>query len=140
MGNNPYYPDEGDIIWCVFDRDDNSEKMLSDARDLAEKAGYKIAFSNPSFEIWFLLHFHDQISEVRDCDEAIHLLKQKGRLEDYKKNRDFYEILKPLQNDAVKRAKKRIEALEADNRKIISRESNPVTTVVELVEYLNRRR
>mgnify|MGYP000766935081 CR=1 FL=1 len=22
MGNNPYYPEDGDSIWCVFDRDD----------------------------------------------------------------------------------------------------------------------
>lgn len=24
MGNNPYYPEDGDSIWCVFDRDDMS--------------------------------------------------------------------------------------------------------------------
>lgn len=25
IGYSPYYPDEGDIIWCVFDRDDNTK-------------------------------------------------------------------------------------------------------------------
>jgi hypothetical protein len=29
MGNNPFYPDDGDIIWCVFDRDDNTNEMLN---------------------------------------------------------------------------------------------------------------
>ena len=24
IGYSPYYPDEGDIIWCVFDRDDTN--------------------------------------------------------------------------------------------------------------------
>lgn len=26
---NPYYPDEGDIIWCVFDCDDNTNHMVT---------------------------------------------------------------------------------------------------------------
>ena len=28
MGNNPYYPEDGDSIWCVFDRDDNSNEVF----------------------------------------------------------------------------------------------------------------
>lgn len=28
MGNNPYYPEDGDSIWCVFNRDDNSNEVL----------------------------------------------------------------------------------------------------------------
>ena len=49
IGYSPYYPDEGDIIWCVFDRDDNTNAMLSKAKQMAIKEGYQIAFSNPSF-------------------------------------------------------------------------------------------
>ena len=37
MGNNPYYPDEGDSIWCVFDRDDNSNEVLLRAKQSATK-------------------------------------------------------------------------------------------------------
>ncbi len=140
MGNNPYYPDDGDMIWCVFDRDDNTNEMLAKARKIAAKEGYQIAFSNPSFEIWFLLHFHNQTSEVENCEAAIRLLKQKGRLESYEKNKDIYEVLKPLQDDAINRAKKRVDQLEKDHIEIISRQSNPVTTVSELVEYLNAKR
>jgi hypothetical protein len=137
MGNNPYYPDDGDIIWCVFDRDDNTNEMLAKAKRIAMKEGYQIAFSNPSFEVWFLLHFHNQTAPVEDCDAAIKLLKQKGRLEQYEKNKDVYEQLKPLQSIAIERAKKRISDLEEERQKVISRQSNPVTTVAELVEYLN---
>jgi hypothetical protein len=137
MGNNPYYPDDGDIIWCVFDRDDNTNEMLAKAKRIAMKEGYQIAFSNPSFEVWFLLHFHNQTAPVEDCDAAIKLLKQKGRLEQYEKNKDVYEQLKPLQSIAIERAKKRISDLEEERQEVISRQSNPVTTVAELVEYLN---
>ena len=49
----------------------------------------------------------------------------------------MYEQLKPLQEAAIDRAKKRVAALQAEHTEILSRESNPVTTVAELVEYLN---
>lgn len=32
MGNNPYYPEDGDMIWCVFDRDDNTNDSLLQAK------------------------------------------------------------------------------------------------------------
>lgn len=137
IGYSPYYPDEGDIIWCVFDRDDNTNAMLSKAKQMAIKEGYQIAFSNPSFEVWFLLHFNNQTTLVENCETAIKLLKKKGRLEQYEKNKEVYEQLKPLQEAAIDRAKKRVAALQAEHTEILSRESNPVTTVAELVEYLN---
>lgn len=137
IGYSPYYPDEGDIIWCVFDRDDNTNAMLSKAKQMAIKEGYQIAFSNPSFEVWFLLHFNNQTTPVENCEAVIKLLKKKGRLEQYGKNKEVYEQLKPLQEAAIDRAKKRVAALQAEHTEILSRESNPVTTVAELVEYLN---
>jgi hypothetical protein len=140
MGNNPYYPDDGDIIWCVFDRDDNTNEMLNKAKQVAIREGYQIAFSNPSFEVWFLFHYNNQTTSVENCEAAIKLLKQKGRLEQYEKNKDVYEMLKPLQATAIERVKKRISVLKADRIEIISRQSNPVTTVAELVEYLNSKR
>lgn len=89
IGFSPYYPDEGDRIWCVFDRDDNTNEMLTKAKRQAIKAGYQIAFSNPSFEVWFLLHFNDQTTPIENGEAAVKLLKKKGRLEQYEKNRDF---------------------------------------------------
>ena len=58
-------------------------------------------------------------------------------MEQYEKNKDVYEQLKPLQDAAINRAKKRVSMLQTEHTEILSRESNPVTTVVELVEYLN---
>jgi RloB-like protein len=44
-------------IWVVFDLDGANIKHAKEAFDLAEQEGVNIAFSNRSFEIWFLLHF-----------------------------------------------------------------------------------
>ena len=121
IGYSPYYPDEGDIIWCVFDRDDNTNAMLSKAKQMAIKEGYQIAFSNPSFEVWFLLHFNNQTTPVENCEAVIKLLKKKGRLEQYEKNKEVYEQLKPLQEAAIDRAKKRVAALQAEHTEILSR-------------------
>lgn len=140
MGTNPYYPDEGDVVWCVFDRDDNTNEMLYRAKTIADKEGYKIAFSNPAFELWFLYHFVDQRAQIESSAAVIPLLKQNGRLPNYKKNQDVYDTLLPLQSQAIERAKKRIKSLNLAGENIYSRQSNPISTVVELVEYLNSKR
>ncbi len=140
MGTNPYYPDEGDVIWCVFDRDENSDAALQKAKQVAMKEGYRLAYSNPSFELWFLLHFVNQSAEITHCEGVIRMLKQPGRLERYEKNHDVYDQLEPLQKDAIERAKQRIQTLEIEHTEVISRKSNPVKTVADLVEYLNSKR
>lgn len=140
MGISPYYPDEGDVIWCVFDRDENSDEVLQRAWQTALRKGYQIAYSNPSFELWYLLHFADRQTEVSDSHALIRMLRQPGRLEQYKKNQDVYDQLEPLQKKAAQRARQRIRSLEEKHVQLISRNSNPVTTVVYLTEFLNARR
>lgn len=46
----------GDAIWCVFDCDENTNEDMSRACRTAGK-DIKICLSNPSFELWFLLHY-----------------------------------------------------------------------------------
>ena len=70
----------------------------------------------------------------------IRMLKQTGRLERYEKSQDVYDQLKPLQESAIRYAKERVRTLKEEKLEIICRQSNPVTTVADLVEYLNSRR
>lgn len=140
LGTNPYYPDEGDVIWCVFDRDENSNTSLQKAKQIAEKEGYQLAYSNPSFELWFLLHFINHTAEIMDCQAIIRMLRQPNRLENYEKNQDVYDQLVSLQKHAIERANHRISMLKKEKTELICRQSNPLTTVVELVEYLNSKR
>jgi hypothetical protein len=132
-----YFPKDGDQLWCVFDCDDNKNSELKNAADYAEKHGYKIAYSNPCFEFWYLLHFVKQNSYLNGAEEVLHQLQSKGRLEKYEKNLDVFADLLPHQSEAIRRARERLDSLYKDNVVILSRDSNPVTTVCELVEYLN---
>ena len=49
--------DAFDQIWCVFDRDVVPVERFSRALQEAEESAIHIAYSNPAFELWFLLHF-----------------------------------------------------------------------------------
>ena len=134
-----YYPDDGDQIWCVFDRDSNTDEAISKAGQLANKYGYQIAFSNPAFELWFLLHFFDQNAPVSDGAAIIRKLESNGGIKHYSKSKDYYSILKPLQPEALSRARQLIKKHEANGNVILSRDSNPVTTVSDLVTLLNEK-
>ena len=135
-----YFPKDGDQIWCVFDQDANSNKELERAAQYAEKQGYKIAYSNPSFEYWYLLHFEKHNGYIRDSAAVIDILKSKGYLKDYDKNVDYFAELVAHQSEALKRAQERLEQLYKDHAIILSRDSNPVTTVNQLVDFLNSQR
>ena len=137
LKQDPYYPDDGDKVWCVFDRDDNTNQNLNAAERLAEQLGYQLAFSNPCFELWILLHFRDQRAELLNADDVIAVLRDGGYLPQYEKNMDVYDRLSGQQTEAVARAGRRMASLNEDRIKAISRESNPATTVHILVQYLN---
>lgn len=140
ISQSDYYPKDGDRLWCVFDRDDNKEQELQTAVAYARKQGYEIAYSNPSFEYWYLIHFEKRNGYLKDSDTVIDILKRNGYLENYEKSADVYEQLLALQQTAIARAKERVEQLVKYETAVISCDSNPVTTVYELVEFLNNQR
>lgn len=135
-----YYPNDGDMVWCVFDRDDNTNQNLYAAEQLAEHLGYRVAFSNPCFELWILLHFRDQRAEMLNVEDVISVLRADRYLPQYEKNMDVYDQLSGRQAEAIARAEHRMDSLNDDRIRIISRESNPATTVHTLVQYLNDKR
>lgn len=52
-----------DSAWSAFDGDehrDNNPANWHQALDLAQAQSIKLALSNPSLELWYLLHFQDQ--------------------------------------------------------------------------------
>ena len=82
-----YYPKDGSVgFWCVFDCDDNKDSELQAAISYSEKHGYKIAYSNPAFEYWYLLHFEKRNGYLKDSATVIDILKNKGYLEDLQKS------------------------------------------------------
>ncbi|MFR2371287.1 MAG: RloB domain-containing protein, partial [Anaerobutyricum sp.] len=89
---------------------------------------------------WYLLHFEKRNGYLKDSATVIDILKNKGYLENYGKSVDVFEELQEHQPEAIQYAKERVERLTRDQVAVICRDSNPVTTVYELVEFLNSKR
>ncbi|WP_256623635.1 RloB family protein [Methanolobus chelungpuianus] len=124
----------GDLIWCVFDCDDNTDDKISTAYKNAGKS-INICLSNPSFELWFLLHF-SYIETSLQNDGLIELLKR--QIPEYCKNIDCYQILEPLTDTAIKNSKK-LEQLHINNgTEINSTKSNPSTQVYKIIEVIKQ--
>ena len=75
-------------IWVVFDKDDFED--FDEAIELAQNYGFKVAWSNQSFEYWIFLHFNYSDSALHRDNwvEKLNLLfKERGiDTEGYKKN------------------------------------------------------
>lgn len=125
--------DEYDQVWCVFDRDSFPVAAFNAALDLAERRGFRVAYSNEAFELWYLLHFHfynTGISRQSYCERLNALLGRK-----YQKNdRNIYHQLLLRQADAIRNARNLLAQYDPHNPAY----DNPSTTVFELVEQLNR--
>ncbi|MCP2730473.1 RloB family protein [Limnofasciculus baicalensis] len=98
---------EGDTAWAVFDGDEHIEKSLDHwcgAINRAKSQKIQLAITNPSFELWYLIHFRDQFSQI-NRHQAIALLKE--YIPNYDKSKCFYpKPLKPLTSEAIKRGEK----------------------------------
>ena len=122
----------GDIIWCVFDCDENTNDAISQACKIAGK-DVKICLSNPNFELWFLLHFSPIASKL-DRFEVVNKLKE--YIPKYDKTLDVYDLLLNNRSIAIDNAKKLNKLHEKDEIKLISVESNPSTQVYRVVEEI----
>lgn len=136
-----------DEVWCVFDLDikrdeENCIPDFNNAIKMAKDLGYKVAYSNDAFELWFYLHY-----QYTDCEnhrtfyyEKLSQLWNVNYEKEGKKWKFSYDNYERLNNDkkanqqeAIKRAKK----LHNDKINLAYHLQNPVTTVYELVELLN---
>ena len=124
----------GDSIWCVFDCDENTDDRISTAYRNAGKS-INMCLSNPSFELWFLLHFSYIDSSLQN-DGLIGLLKR--HIPDYSKNNDCYQILGPLTDTSIRNSKK-LEQLHLDSgTELNSTRSNPSTQVYKIIEVIKQ--
>jgi hypothetical protein len=99
---------------------------------LAEKNNLKVAFSNESFELWYLLHFIYFDSNISRKD---YISKLKEYLPEYKKNDPtIYSKILDKQDDAIKNALRLISISDLRN----PNKAEPCTKVVELVTELNK--
>lgn len=123
---------EHDVIWCVFDCDENTNENISKACKIAKK-NVKICFSNPNFEYWFLLHYEYIITRL-ERSEVINKLKK--YIPNYNKSEDFFDLLLDNRPKAITNSKKLNEMHEKNNIDLISIESNPSSQVHTIVEEI----
>lgn len=132
-----------DSTWIVFDKDNFPDDDFNKAIKDASSHGINVAWSNASFELWYILHFKEYNKEAVPADYINELttticsldpqLKQK-KYKYTKSDAKFKELLDRLgsQAKAIERAKKIHEGKEGTNYA----KQNPCTTVYKLVQQL----
>ena len=127
--------------WIVIDRDEmrtnGGGHIIQDfngAISSAKAKNINVAYSNPSFEMWYLLHFEYRNTPI-DRDEVVDILEKKI---DYTKNsKSVFDKILAQQNYAISNAIRLINHHSQNGRKLDEANDNPSTTVHQLVIYLN---
>lgn len=115
-----------DAVWCVCDVDEHVG--LDKAQAAAQGEGIRMAISNPCFELWLLLHFHDDPGP----QHRRHLQQRlRQQLPDYDK-RVRFDAYKPGYEEAVRRAE-RLDRRATDRGEP---GGNPTTGVYLLTESI----
>ncbi|MBD1807244.1 RloB domain-containing protein [Microcoleus sp. FACHB-SPT15] len=125
--------DDYDQVWCVFDRDSWTVEDFNNAIKNATAQGFKVAYSNEAFELWYVLHFEFIDTGIPRKDYLRKLTSLLGRT--YQKNSEaIYDELFEKQSIAIRNAENLLKQYDPHNPV----RDNPSTTVHLLVLELNR--
>lgn len=117
-----------EAVWCVFDRDEHP--LVPEALDQARANNIPVAFSDPCFELWLLLHFQDQTAHL---DRHAASRNCKNHMPGYMKSPDMPGLLARLPN-----AEERADALCQRQIKNKQERQNPWTEVHQLIAALRK--
>ena len=125
--------------WVVFDKDETADQAFNEAIALAEENGFRVAYSNQAFELWFVLHF-EYISRPmhrRQHTERLTALLGFPYEKDKETTRRICRVLLNQQEQAIGHAQRLLSQYRNnDPRNPATEESS--TTVHQLVEELRR--
>ena len=122
-----------DQVWCVFDRDSWTVEDFNNAIKNANAQGFKVAYSNEAFELWYVLHFEFLNTGIPRRDYLRKLTFLIGR--EYRKNSEtIYDELFEKQSIAIRNAENLLRQYDPHNPV----RDNPSTTVHLLVQELNK--
>ena len=127
-----------DHYCLVFDCDDNLQDELLRVVVKSEKNKIRWCFSNPCFELWYLLHF-----VYRDSPTVPSELKQKllpAKIPGYTETTEgICVLLKDKLDAAIRNAQRLLPPEERQAWRNRLREANPSTNLDELVILLNQK-
>lgn len=122
-----------DEVWCVVDTECCPDNPSWDRGvDRASATGLKLAWSNPCFDYWLLLHF-ERIGRSFAGFAAIPPFRNK-HLKNYSKSVDYFDQLAHRIPAAIDHSRQIHRSQWQNTPKSI--DCNPATTVHELVERL----
>lgn len=122
-----------DQVWCVLDKDSFPSQNLNRALQLAKNNDIRMAYSNQSFELWYLLHFEYFNVGLPRAEYIKKLTVYLGKK--YQKNSDeMYKILLEKQPVAIRNAEKLLSNYTPSNPD----RDDPSTTVHKLIMELNK--
>ena len=130
-------PEAGDMAYCVLDSDflASKNKQIALADKKAEANDLSLIVSSPCFEIWYLCHYDYSTKAFGSNEEVIDELKKK--IPQYDKNKeDVYELLRPMQDNAVTNAKKLESYNIQGGKKSHTVEFMPSTEVYRIIETI----
>lgn len=120
----------GAECWAAFDRDEHV--CFDRAFKEATRKGRRVAWSNPCFELWAILHFQDQSAEIR-CDALQRELPTHLAGYDHRKGARL-DLAK--MKHALGKARTRAFRLNARTSEARGCAANPSTTVWMLVDAI----
>lgn len=131
----------GDRVYCVFDSDPKSNPNIQLAFDTIKEMsaqGLCCIFSNPSFEVWFILHIKDSAPYGLTAPQIKKLLKNElmSVYPHYRETTDIFDWLKDKQHLAYQRAKRLHSSQQKIYRRVLSHECNPYTNIFVFIEYM----
>lgn len=123
---------EKDTVWGVFDEDDHDK--VTESIDKCKAAGANVAYSNPCFEVWLILHYED----FDRSDDRHQVQTHYGTLDlTYNGNGSKVpncEVLIPKIEDAENRAIRQEERRESEG----AAGGRPSTTVYLLTQAIRK--
>ncbi|MBK1989650.1 RloB domain-containing protein [Sphaerospermopsis aphanizomenoides BCCUSP55] len=112
-----------DAAWAVFDGDEHIERSKENWQKAINRANSQkinLAITNPCFELWYLIHFQDHLSQI-NRDKLINLLNK--HIPEYDKSMSLYpNPLKPRISQAIQCADKIAKQIELND---LDKYSNP---------------
>ena len=122
---------KGDLGFVILDIDNDPLKAqkVSVLVQSNKNTAVRFIVSNPTFEVWLLLHFKYSTKQYKDGNAVINDLRR--YLPNYEKNRDCFEVCKDKMKHAVDNSTKLAE--NYDDIEWPSIECNPRTDMGDLI-------
>ena len=126
----------GDMAFVVVDLDNKEDKAKEIQKLEAKNRVERFIVSNPSFEVWFLLHYEYSTRSYMNADAVIRELKK--HYPGYGKTSEMFPLLKDKMGNAITNAEKLEDYHKAEEHLHPDVNCNPYTDVHKIVKIIEK--